>query len=288
MTPGLMALKGNMKNEVPTHTAAPLDVLARIERVTKTFGGLTALEDINFGIKPGRITALIGPNGAGKSTLLNVISGIFAPDAGHVYYRGKDLALMRSHEIAAMGISRTFQILRLFSTNDATVLDNLMIGAHLELKPSVWKSLFPGPSIRRKTEAVKETAFEMLKFVGLEWAASRSPLTLSFGNQRLLEIARALMAEPAILLLDESASGLNDTEVNGFKDILQALKEKGITILIVEHNMKLIMDIADELVVLNFGRKLAEGTPSEIAGNPDVIKAYLGSGTMKWNRKDRI
>ena len=249
-----------------------------VDNITKSFSGLTALLDVSFGIERGHIKALIGPNGAGKTTLLNVISGILSPDSGHVYYRGKDLSRLRPHEIAAQGLSRTFQLVRLFKANNAKVLDNLMIGAHLKLKPSFVKSLFLRGTIHHQDRVMRETAYEKLRFVGLERAAGdTSPSNLPFGNQRLLEIARALMAEPEMLLLDEPASGLNDAEVEDFKKLLLAVKEKGMTILLVEHNMKLVMEVADEIVVLDFGRKLAEGNCDEISCNRKVIEAYLGS-----------
>lgn len=253
-----------------------------VDSITKSFSGLTALSDVSFGIVRGQIKALIGPNGAGKTTLLNVISGILSPDSGHVYYQGKDLTRLRPHEIAAQGLSRTFQLVRLFTANNAKVLDNLLVGAHLKLKPSFVKSLFLRGTIRHQNRVVRETAYEKLRFVGLERAAGdTSPSNLPFGNQRLLEIARALMAEPEMLLLDEPASGLNDAEVEDFKRLLMAVKEKGMTILLVEHNMKLVMDVADEIVVLDFGRKLAEGSCDEISSNRKVIEAYLGSDYMK-------
>ncbi len=254
------------------------DCLLRVEDITKSFSGVTALLHVSFEIKRGHIKALIGPNGAGKTTLLNVISGILSPDSGRVYYRGKDLTRLRPHEIAAQGLSRTFQLVRLFKANNAKVLDNLRIGAHLRLRPSFVKSLFLRGTVDQQDREVRERAYENLRFVGLDRAAcDASPTNLPFGNQRLLEIARALMAEPEMLLLDEPASGLNDAEVEDFKKLLLAVKEKGMTILLVEHNMKLVMDIADEIVVLDFGRKLAEGNCDDISSNPKVIDAYLGS-----------
>ena len=267
-----------MHDEAIRNSRADGKHLLWIDNITKSFSGLTALLDVSFGIERGHIKALIGPNGAGKTTLLNVISGILSADSGHVYYRGKDLTRLRSHEIAAQGLSRTFQLVRLFRANNAKVLDNLMIGAHLKLKPSFVKSLFLRGTIHHQNRVMRETAYEKLRFVGLERAAGDTlPSNLPFGNQRLLEIARALMAEPEMLLLDEPASGLNDAEVEDFKKLLLALKEKGMTILLVEHNMKLVMDVADEIVVLDFGRKLAEGNCDEISCNRRVIEAYLGS-----------
>lgn len=253
-----------------------------VDSITKSFSGLIALSDVSFGIERGHIKALIGPNGAGKTTLLNVITGILSPDSGHVYYRGRDLTRLRPHEIAEQGLSRTFQLVRLFTANNAKVLDNLLVGAHLKLKPSFVKSLFLRGTIRHQNRVVREAAYEKLRFVGLERAAGdTSPSNLPFGNQRLLEIARTLMAEPEMLLLDEPASGLNDAEVEDFKKLLLAVKESGVTILLVEHNMKLVMDVADEIVVLDFGRKLAEGNCDEISRNQKVIEAYLGSDYMK-------
>jgi len=254
--------------------------LLQVEEITKKFAGLTALLDVSFGIKRGHIKALIGPNGAGKTTLLNVISGLLSPDRGQVLYKGKDLTRLRPNEIAGLGLSRTFQLIRLFTTNNANVLDNLMMGAHLKLKPSVIKSIFLRTAISRQEKEMRERAWDMLKFVGLEWAADYLPAALSFGNQRLLEIARALMSAPEILLLDEPASGLNESEVDDFKQRLLDIKEKGTTILLVEHNMKLVMDVADEIIVLEFGQKLAEGNCDEICCDQKVIEAYLGPDYM--------
>lgn len=244
--------------------------------VAKRFEGLAALSDVSFGIKQGQIKALIGPNGAGKTTLLNIISGLLKPNRGHVYLDSADLTERRPHDIAALGVARTFQLIRLFTANDATVLDNVMMGAHLRLKPTVVHALLLRGYIRKKDAALEEEALQVLRFVGLDWASSHSPSALSFGNQRLVEMARSLMAQPKLLLLDEPASGLNDAEVESFASLLRAVREKGITVLLVEHNMKLVMEIADDIVVLDFGKKLAEGTPGEVCGNKEVIEAYLG------------
>jgi branched-chain amino acid transport system ATP-binding protein len=250
----------------------------QVDKISKSFSGLTALLDVSFGIERGQIKALIGPNGAGKTTLLNIISGILSPDSGQVYYQGKDLTRLRPHEIAAQGLSRTFQLVRLFRANNAKVVDNLIMGAHLRLKPSFVKAIFLRGTLYHQDRVTREMAYEKLRFVGLEPSAGDAlPSNLPFGNQRLLEIARALMAEPEMLLLDEPASGLNDTEVEDFKKLLLAVKKSGVTILLVEHNMKLVMEVADEIVVLNFGRKLAEGNCDEISCDRKVIEAYLGS-----------
>ncbi len=255
------------------------DRLLDVVDVAKNFSGLSALSGISFAVKRGQIKALIGPNGAGKTTMLNVINGLLNPDSGHVYFQGRDLPGLRPDEIATLGLSRTFQLVRLFTVNNATVLDNVMIGGHLQLMPSVVRSLFRRGRMKEKERSAASAAQELLEFVGLGWAAGYSPTALSFGNQRLLEIARALMEKPQLLLLDEPASGLNEAEVEEFKKLLYSIREKGITILIIEHNMKLVMDVADEIVVLHFGQKLAEGFPSDICSNQAVVEAYLGQNS---------
>jgi ABC-type branched-subunit amino acid transport system ATPase component len=253
------------------------DAMLRVVGATKAFDGLLALESVSFDVRAGHIKALIGPNGAGKTTLLNVINGLLRPDEGHVYFQGHDLVGMKTDRTALLGLSRTFQLIRLFSVNNATVLDNVMIGAHKQLMPTISGSLFFRSRTGREEAAARDKAMEMLKFVGLEKAAFSQPGALSFGNQRLVELARSLMADPLLLLLDEPASGLNDAEVESFMELLSVVKGRGVTILLVEHNMKLVMNISDDIVVLDFGRRLAEGPPSAICANPEVIEAYLGA-----------
>ncbi len=248
-----------------------------ISDVTKTFEGVHALEDVSFGVRPGEIKALIGPNGAGKTTLLNAVSGLNPPTKGKILFKDRNVVGLRADQIASLGISRTFQLIRLFTINNATVLDNVMLGAHMHLKPGLFGSIFLRRKVKREEKIAEEKAMGLLKLVGLEGAALAMPATLSFGSQRLLELSRALMTDPDLLLLDEPASGLNDTEVEEFTKLLMMIKDRGITILIVEHNMKLVMNIADDIVVLDFGKKLAEGGPSAICANSDVIEAYLGA-----------
>ncbi len=255
----------------------PHNVMLRVVEATKTFEGVRALDSVSFEVRAGQIKALIGPNGAGKTTMLNVINGFLAPDSGHVYFQERDLVEMKTDRIAFLGLSRTFQLIRLFSINNATVLDNVLIGAHKSLMPSVAGTLFFRSHAARNEAAAREKAIEMLRFVGLEDAATMQPSALSFGNQRLVELARSLMADPQLLLLDEPASGLNSAEVDSFMKLLAVIKGRGVTMLLVEHNMKLVMEISDDVVVLNFGRRLAEGPPAAICADPLVIEAYLGA-----------
>jgi branched-chain amino acid transport system ATP-binding protein len=250
--------------------------ILKVVDTVKTFAGIHALDSVSFSVKTGQIKALIGPNGAGKTTLLNAINGILPADSGHIYFLGQDIVGLSPDKIALCGISRTFQLIRLFTINNATVLDNVMLGAHMRLKPSLLESIFRRGKVNREERKARDEAMAILKLVGLEKAAHTVPTALSFGNQRLVELARSLMTTPKMLLLDEPASGLNETEVKRFTELLLSIREKGITILLVEHNMKLVMNIADHIVVLDFGKKLAEGTPQEICANAEVINAYLG------------
>ncbi|MDD3845614.1 MAG: ABC transporter ATP-binding protein [Syntrophorhabdaceae bacterium] len=248
-----------------------------ISGVTKTFDGVRALDDVSFAVRAGEIKALIGPNGAGKTTLLNAVSGLNPPTKGSILFEDRNVVGSRTDQIASLGMSRTFQLIRLFTINNATVLDNVLLGAHMHLKPTLLGTIFLRKRIKKQEKEATQKAMDLLKLVGLEKEASAMPAALSFGNQRLLELARALMTGPKLLLLDEPASGLNDTEVEEFIKLLMMIKQQGITVLIVEHNMKLVMNIADDIIVLDFGKKLAEGSPSAICANPQVIEAYLGA-----------
>jgi ABC-type branched-subunit amino acid transport system ATPase component len=251
--------------------------ILEVADVGKAFEGVRALDQVTFGVRKGHIKALIGPNGAGKTTLLNVINGFLVPESGHVLFKGQEVVGWPPDRVAMLGLSRTFQLVRLFTVNNATVLDNVMLGAHKTLRPGIIEAIFLRKRTIRRESAVREKAMELLKLVGLEGAADHVPTALSFGNQRLVELARSLMAEPDVLLLDEPASGLNESEVEGFMRLLSTIRERGITILLVEHNMRLVMNVSDDIVVLDFGRKLAEGDPAAICANPEVIRAYLGS-----------
>jgi len=250
--------------------------LLEVEDLTKAFSGVAAINGVSFTVPQGVIKALIGPNGAGKTTMLNMISGLIRPDSGTILFEGNGIRRSPPHEISRKGIGRTFQLLRLFTTNNATVLENVLLGANNLIKPNILKSVFLRRVINAQEQEAREAAFETLRFLGIEDTALLSPLALSFGKQRMVELARALMSSPKLLLLDEPASGLNDAEVDGFMETLLTIRAKGITILVIEHNMKVVMNLAEHITVIDFGEKIAEGTPYEIASNPNVIRAYLG------------
>jgi branched-chain amino acid transport system ATP-binding protein len=249
--------------------------MLELDGITKRFGGVTALDSIGFVATQGQITALIGPNGAGKTTLINVISGLLAPTSGRVLLHDRNLTGMQPHSIAAAGISRTFQNIRLFG--DSSVLENVMVARHLHRHDTLIESLLWLPRSRREEQTSRDFAYALLQRLKIVHLAHLPAATLSYGDQRRVEIARALAVEPHLLLLDEPAAGMNEAETEQLADLLTQLRADGLTLLVIEHDMDLIMRISDHVVVLNFGRKLAEGTPAEIQSNPEVITAYLGA-----------
>lgn len=257
--------------------------LLEVRDIAKSFGGVRALDGVSFKVGRGTIKALIGPNGAGKTTLLNIVNGIIRADKGTILYKGLDITNMRSDAVAKLGIARTFQIVRVFTVHRMTVLDNVMVGGHTVLSPSVLGALFRHGWLARKERGLMEKALRLLSILGLEEFAYRPAAALPFGSQRLLELARALMMDPELLLLDEPASGLSEPEVEDLKGLLLSLRGSGLTMLLVEHNVRFVADLADEVVALNFGRKLAEGRPDEVFQNEAVLEAYLGRG-MRWTR----
>ena len=253
--------------------------LLDIQGVSKAFGGVQALADITFALSPGSVTGLIGPNGAGKTTLFNLISGIFAPDNGRIRFDGTSIKKIKPHQLVEKGIARTFQNVELFES--MTVLENVLVGQHTRTRCGMWGSILHLPGVMAEERKAREVAMELLDFVGLSDHAATQSGDLPFGWQRLLEIARALAARPKLLLLDEPAAGLNIVETLQLGDLISKIKSKGITVLLVEHDMSLTMEISDWIVVLDQGKKIAEGTPRTVQTDETVIAAYLGTGSKK-------
>ena len=250
------------------------DNFLEVDGVVMAFGGLMALFKPNFKVKKGVIKAIIGPNGAGKTTLFNVITGFFAPTEGTVRFKGRPISRLKAHEIAVNGISRTFQTVELFG--NMTVLENVMLGCHTRVRTSFMAAGFCLPGARRKEEQIRDRAMKILKFTGLSEKFDQPADSLPLGEQKILEIGRALASEPELICLDEPAAGLNETETHVASSLIKAINAKGITVLLVEHDMKVVMNISDEILVLNYGQKIAEGPPQEIRNSPRVIDAYLG------------
>ncbi len=250
-------------------------MLLALSDVTISFGGLVALHDVSFGVPQGGIKAVIGPNGAGKTTLFNIITGFLTPDRGQIIYRGQAIQGKPAHSVASRGIARTFQLVQLF--DHMTVLENVMVGRHRLTRSGLAGGIFRLPAMRREEAEIRAKAWEALEFVGLADRASQPSGFLPLGLKRLLEIARALASEPRLLLLDEPASGLDRIESERLGEMILALKDQGLTILLVEHDMSLTMEVAEEIVVLNYGQLLAEGPPRVIQKHPEVIAAYLGT-----------
>lgn len=250
--------------------------LLSVEDVTKSFGGVTAVDHVSFGIEKNEICALIGPNGAGKTTLFNVITGLYPPTSGRILFGKEVIDSLLPHQIAQKGIARTFQNLQVFE--NMTVLENVMVGRHSKTRTGLLAAALHLPSsIKEDREGIR-FSIEMLERVGLGQRAKESAANLPFGQQRLLEIARAMAMEAQLLLLDEPAAGLNGRETRELEKVIGNLRDAGTAILLVEHDMETIMTLADKIVVLDFGEKIAEGTPEEIQQNKAVIKAYLGGG----------
>jgi branched-chain amino acid transport system ATP-binding protein len=250
-------------------------MLLELENVSLAFGGLQAVAGVSFAVPQGAIKAVIGPNGAGKTTIFNLITGYLTPQAGRISFRGEEIQGKPAHRIAAAGIARTFQLVQLFE--HMTVLENVMVGRHRLSRAGLLAGVCRLPRTRREEEAIREKTWEDLKFVGLADRAQQPALALPLGLKRLLEIARALATEPALLLLDEPASGLDSAETERLREMILAIRDRGITVLLVEHDMSLTMEVADDIAVLNYGSLIAEGPPRAIQKHPEVIAAYLGT-----------
>ena len=249
-------------------------MLLKSENLTLKFGGLVANDNINLQITEGSITGLIGPNGAGKTTFFNVINGVYAPTSGKIWFDGKRIDGLKPYQINYAGISRTYQVINLF--RKMTVLENVMVGMHSTMKSGFLQAILRNKEERAEEKRAGEKAYELLRFVGIEDQASKPAGALSYGQQRLLEIVRAMASHPKLIMLDEPAAGMNGAEKEELAETVRKIQRMGYTVLVIEHDMRFMMSLADVIYVLNFGELIASGTPEEVQKNPDVIAAYLG------------
>ena len=261
--------------------------LLEINNMTKTFGGLKAINDVTFSLEKGQIASIIGPNGAGKTTFFNTLTGIYQPDGGTIIFNGKSLVGKRPDQIAGKGVSRTFQNIRLFPV--MSVVENIMVGMHVHLRQSPVGILFRTGKFRQEEAEAEKKAVELMEYVGLSGLGNELAKNLPYGAQRRLEIARALAADPLLLLLDEPAAGMNPQETEDVTRLFRNIRdEMGITILLIEHDMRVVMNISEHICVMDYGEKIAEGTPQEIRNNTKVIEAYLGRGAVAGQHEEKI
>jgi len=246
--------------------------------LTKFFGGLAAVQGLDLNVNQGEIVGLIGPNGAGKTTVFNLLSGFLSPGKGQILFKGQDITGLKPYKVAEKGLVRTFQLTTLFT--DLSVMQNVLIGCHRRVHIGLWQDLLHTASVRRREKEVEDKALAALEFTGLSNLKAELAGSLPHGHQRSLALAIALVAEPEMLLLDEPVTGMNAQETTAFMGRLDSLRQRGVTILLIEHNMLAAMSCCDRMVVLNYGQKIAEGTPAEIRQNEEVIRAYLGHGEV--------
>ncbi len=253
--------------------------LLETKELSKSYGGIHAVQDLEYIVESGKVHSIIGPNGAGKTTLLNMVTGVYQPSSGKVLYNGQDITGLPAYKLAALGISRSFQNLQVFF--NMTVIENVMVGRHLHCRKGFLKSLLYAPSIVRSNDDARSRAKELLEWVGLSSHISSHTDSLPYGALKRMEIARALASQPKLLLLDEPAAGLNNKETQEIDELIRQISDNGITVILVEHDMRLVMGVSDHILVMENGQKLAEGSAGEIRKNRDVIAAYLGSGALE-------